>query len=77
MRCDCRRIVVIPDADHHFGRGFRKGAVTIALCIHGDSVMTGHGPGILTLMTSSEPVIEWVIDPQANIALPEHPRGVV
>jgi hypothetical protein len=61
-------IVVIPDADHHFGRGFRKGAVTIGLCIHGDSVMTGHGPGILTIMTSSEPVIEWVIDPHANLA---------
>lgn len=61
-------LVVIPDADHHFGRGFRKGAVSIALCIHGDSVMTGHGPGILTLMTVSEPLIEWVIDPSANIA---------
>jgi hypothetical protein len=61
-------LVVIPDADHRFGRGFRAGAVTIALCIHGDSVMTGHGPGILTLMTCPEPCIEWVIDPKANIA---------
>ncbi len=70
-------IVVIPDADHHFGRGFRKGAATIGLCIHGDSVMTGHGPGILTIMTSSEPVIEWVIDPQANLARHLHIREVV
>jgi len=61
-------LVVIPDSDHRFGRGFRKGAATIALCIHGDSVMTGHGPGILTLMTCPEPLIEWVIDPNANIA---------
>ncbi len=61
-------LVVIPDADHRYGRGYRKGAVSIALCIHGDSVMTGHGPGILTLMTTPEPFIEWVIDPQANIA---------
>ncbi len=61
-------IVVIPDADHRWGRGYRKGAVTIALCIHGDSVMAGHGPGILTLMTCDEPCIEWVIDPKANIA---------
>lgn len=61
-------LVVIPDADHRWGRGYRSGAVTIALCIHGDSVMTGHGPGILTLMTCAEPCIEWVIDPQANIA---------
>lgn len=61
-------LVVIPDADHRFGRGYRSGAVTIALCIHGDSIMTGHGPGILTLMTCPQPHIEWVIDPGANIA---------
>jgi hypothetical protein len=61
-------LVVIPDADHRYGRGYQAGAVTIALCIHGDSIMTGHGPGILTLMTCPEPCIEWVIDPGANIA---------
>ena len=61
-------VVVIPNADHRWGRGYRKDAVTIGLCIHGDSVMTGHGPGILTIMSASEPVIEWVIDPNANIA---------
>jgi hypothetical protein len=61
-------LVVIPDADHRYGRTYRKGAVSIALCIHGDSVMIGHGPGILTLMTCPEPCIEWVIDPNANIA---------
>jgi hypothetical protein len=61
-------LVVIPDADHRYGRGYRAGAVTIALCIHGDSIMTGHGPGILTLMTCPQPHIEWVIDPNANIA---------
>lgn len=60
-------IVVIPNADHRWGRGFKKDAVTIGLCIHGDSVMAGHGPGILTIMSAAEPVIEWVIDPNANI----------
>jgi hypothetical protein len=58
---------VINHADHRFGRSFRTGAVSIALCIHGDSVMTGHGPGIMTIMTCPEPCIEWVIDPNANI----------
>lgn len=61
-------LVVIPDADHRWGRGYRTGAVTIGLCIHGDSVMTGHGPGILALMSAAEPCIEWMIDPGANIA---------
>ena len=61
-------LVVIPNHDHHFGRGYREGAVTIGLCIHGDSVMNGHGPGILTLMTCATPNIEWEITPDANIA---------
>jgi hypothetical protein len=61
-------LVVIPDADHRWGRGYRTGAVSIGLCIHGDSVMNGHGPGILTLMSCAEPLIDWVIDPNANIA---------
>jgi hypothetical protein len=60
-------LVAINHADHRYGRSFRTGAVSIALCIHGDSVMTGHGPGIMTLMTCAEPCIEWVIDPAANI----------
>ncbi len=60
-------VVVINHADHRFGRSFRTGAVSIALCIHGDSVMTGHGPGIMTIMTCPEPCIEWVIDPNANL----------
>lgn len=61
-------LVVIPDADQRWGRGYRKGAVTITLCIHGDSVKNGHGPGMLALMSCPQPDIEWVIDPQANIA---------
>ncbi len=60
-------VVAIHHADHRWGRSYRTGAVSIALCIHGDSVMTGHGPGIMTIMTSAEPCIEWFIDRQANI----------
>jgi hypothetical protein len=29
--------------------------------------MTGHGPGIMTIMTSPEPSIEWFLDRGANI----------
>lgn len=61
-------LVAIRHADHRFGRSYREGAVSIALCIHGDSVMTGHGPGILTLMTCAEPCIEWTLDASANLA---------
>jgi len=61
-------IVAIRHADHHFGRSYRAGAISIALCIHGDSVMTGHGPGILTLMTAASGGIDFTVDPSANIA---------
>ncbi len=61
-------LIAIRHADHHFGRSYREGAVSIALCIHGDSVMTGHGPGILTLMTCATGGITFDIDPSANIA---------
>jgi len=60
-------LVAINHADHRWGRSYRTGAVSIALCIHGDSVMTGHGPGIMTLMTCAEPSIEWSLDRRANI----------
>lgn len=61
-------LVAIRHADHHFGRSYRTGAVSIALCIHGDSVMTGHGPGILSLMTARGGEIDFTVDPAANIA---------
>jgi len=60
-------VIAIQHADHRWGRSYRSGAVSIALCIHGDSVMTGHGPGIMTIMTCAEPCIEWIIDAGANI----------
>lgn len=61
-------LIAIRHADHHFGRSYREGAVSIALCIHGDSIMTGHGPGILTLMTARGGDIDFSIEPAANIA---------
>jgi hypothetical protein len=61
-------IIAIRHADHHFGRSYREGAVSIAICIHGDSIMTGHGPGIMTLMSCATGGIEFEIDPTANIS---------
>lgn len=61
-------LIAIRHADHHWGRSFRDGAISICLCIHGDSIMTGHGPGILTLMTARGGEIGFTIDPTANIA---------
>ncbi|MDA8330399.1 MAG: DUF4438 domain-containing protein [Candidatus Dormibacteraeota bacterium] len=62
-------IVAVPDHNHTWGRGYRAGAMTIGLIIHGDSAWTGHGPGVLDLMSTTAGVLVPVIDPDANIAL--------
>jgi hypothetical protein len=61
-------LIAIRHADHHWGRSYREGAVSICLCIHGDSIMTGHGPGLLTLMTARNGEIDFTVDPSANLA---------
>lgn len=61
-------LVAIRDVDHRYGRSFRRGWTAICLCIHGDSVMTGHGPGILTLVTGPSDQLAFTIDRAANLA---------
>lgn len=61
-------LVAVTDHHHWWGREFKPGAVSIGLINHGDSVMIGHGPGVMTLLTSDAPIIEPFIDPNANIA---------
>jgi hypothetical protein len=61
-------IVAIRDHEHAFNRGYKKGAVVIGLINHGDSFMIGHGPGVMTLLSCASPMIETVIDENANIA---------
>jgi hypothetical protein len=66
-------LIGIRNVDHRYGRSYREGRVAICLCIHGDSVMTGHGPGILTLMTGPADALDFDMDPTANIA---HSLGI-
>lgn len=60
-------LVAIMDADHSFGRIYRKGAVSVGVVVHTNSVTAGHGPGITTLFTSSKGRIKPVKDGSANI----------
>ncbi|GAA0124064.1 MAG: DUF4438 domain-containing protein [Clostridium argentinense] len=62
-------LVLLEDCDNSYGRGFVKGAVSIGVVIHSDCVKTGHGPGITTIMTSKKPIIEGIIDKDANIGI--------
>ncbi len=61
-------LVAILDADHSFGRIYRKGAVSVGIIVHTNCVTSGHGPGVTTLFTSSKGKIIPRIDSKANIA---------
>jgi hypothetical protein len=61
-------LVAIMDADHSYGRIYRRGAVSVGIVTHSDCVVAGHGPGVTTLFTSKTGAIKPVIDADANIA---------
>ena len=61
-------LVALLDHDNSYGRAFKKGAVSIGIVVHSDCLIAGHGPGVTTLMTCAQPLIEPVIDSTANIA---------
>lgn len=60
--------VAILDADNTFGRHYYEGAVTIGVVTHSDSYLSGHGPGICTLISSKTGKITPKISPTANLA---------
>lgn len=61
-------LVAILDADHTFGRRYLSGATSIGVVVHSRSDMSGHGPGVTTLITSSEAgLLRPRLDPNANI----------
>lgn len=61
-------LVAIMDADHTFGRIYKQGAVSIGIVVHTDCIQAGHGPGVVTLFTSSKGKIAPKINARANIA---------
>ena len=60
--------VALIDHDNSYGRAYRKGAVSIGVIVHSDCKGAGHGPGVTTVMTCSNSLIEPVVDPRANLA---------
>jgi hypothetical protein len=61
-------LVAIIDADHSFGRIYRQGAISVGVVVHSNCITAGHGPGVTTLMTSSDGKIIPKLNPKANIA---------
>ena len=60
-------LVLLQDCDNSYGRGYLKGAVSIGVVVHSDCIKAGHGPGITTIMVSKPPMIEGIINEEANI----------
>jgi hypothetical protein len=44
-------LVCIVDYDTRWGRTLRTGYVTIGVVIHGDSITSGHGPGVTAILS--------------------------
>jgi hypothetical protein len=60
-------IVYIQDFDSTFGRQYKKGAFSIGVILHGDSILSGHGPGITTFLSSKRTIAQPILDGDANI----------
>ncbi|HSW09407.1 MAG TPA: DUF4438 domain-containing protein [Bacillota bacterium] len=61
-------LVAVRDRSGQFGRSYRRGWLEIGVVVHSDSHLSGHGPGLTTLMTGERDHLVPVIDPQANLA---------
>jgi hypothetical protein len=61
-------LVVIEGADTRFGRAFRTDFNTIGIVVHSDSTVSGHGPGVVTLMSGPARHLVPVRDENANLA---------
>jgi hypothetical protein len=60
--------VAICDGDTRFGPSYRQSRITIGIIVHGDSTVSGHGPGVTPLLTGSANCLQPIIDSQANLA---------
>ena len=61
-------MVAITDADVRRGPLHRPGRVTIGVIVHGDSTVSGHGPGVTPLLTGPAELLRPVQAPAANLA---------
>jgi hypothetical protein len=61
-------LVAICDSDASYGPAYRSGMVSIGVVVHGDSTVSGHGPGVTILMSGPSGILKPLSDPRANLA---------
>lgn len=59
--------VALIDADNSYGRIYKEGAVSIGVIVHSDCVIAGHGPGAMTVLTSTNGNIIPEINADSNL----------
>ena len=60
-------LVAITDADHTYGRIWKEGAISLGIIVHSACILAGHGPGVATVMTSRNGLIEPIVTSDANL----------
>ncbi|GAA3285912.1 DUF4438 domain-containing protein [Dactylosporangium vinaceum] len=60
-------LVALEDQDHRFGRGFRRGYLTVGVISTGHCRLFGHGPGPSTIITGPAEAFCVVDDADANL----------
>ncbi|SEK24089.1 protein of unknown function [Roseateles sp. YR242] len=61
-------LVAIVGADVRRGPIYRESRVTIGVIVHGDSTVSGHGPGVTPLLTGPAACLRPLLRPSANLA---------
>jgi len=61
-------MVAITDADNRRGPLYQSGFITIGIIVHGDSTVSGHGPGVTPLMSGPSQCLKLRQDMNANLA---------
>ena len=60
-------LVLLQDCDNTYGRQYLKDSVTIGVVVHSNCILSGHGPGVTTLLTCKTNKIRGILDKNANI----------
>ena len=60
-------IVFISDHHNAYGPDYQGGAGTVGVIIHGDSCISGHGPGMTVMLSGQNQIIRPFIDKDANL----------
>lgn len=61
-------LVAITGADNRFGRSRLEGFTSIGVIVHSDSMVAGHGPGVVSLLSAPATMFDLELTPDANIA---------